>query len=108
MKRGWRLRSRVLPLYRQESPLFLSLRLILSGPSIVSIFTINRTLDQGAIDLINKWQYIAFQMDPDMFLEADIMPNINQMDSRFHVENVLQPFLEPDHRFRYRFAYYPD
>ncbi|KAF3333324.1 tetrahydrocannabinolic acid synthase-like protein [Carex littledalei] len=46
-------------------------------PQIVSIFTINRTLDQGAIDLIYKWQYIAFQMDPNMFLEADIRPNIN-------------------------------
>ncbi|KAJ4769990.1 FAD-binding Berberine family protein [Rhynchospora pubera] len=46
-------------------------------PEIVSIFIINRTLDQGAIGLIYKWQYVAFEMEPDMFLEADIQPNIN-------------------------------
>jgi Berberine and berberine like/FAD binding domain len=46
-------------------------------PQIVSIFTINRTLDQGAIELIYQWQYIAFAMEPDMFLEADIETNIN-------------------------------
>lgn len=46
-------------------------------PQIVSIFTINRTLDQGAIELVYQWQYIAYTMDPNMFLEADIEPNIN-------------------------------
>ncbi|KAJ4769991.1 FAD-binding Berberine family protein [Rhynchospora pubera] len=46
-------------------------------PEIVSTFFINRTLDQGAIGLIYKWQYVAFEMEPDMFLEADIVPNIN-------------------------------
>lgn len=46
-------------------------------PKIVSVFTINRTLNQGAIELTYKWQFVAPNMTKDLYLEVDIKPNIN-------------------------------
>lgn len=46
-------------------------------PKIVSVFTINRILDQGAIELTYKWQFVAPNMTKDLYLEVDIKSNMN-------------------------------
>ncbi|XP_057470539.1 tetrahydroberberine oxidase-like [Actinidia eriantha] len=39
-------------------------------PSIVTIFNINRTLEQDATNLIHKWQYIAHNFPQELFLRV--------------------------------------
>ncbi|KAK4490232.1 hypothetical protein RD792_000892 [Penstemon davidsonii] len=37
-------------------------------PDIVTVFTINRTLEQNATDLVHRWQQIAYKFDRDLFV----------------------------------------
>ncbi|KAL0398211.1 UNVERIFIED_CONTAM: Berberine bridge enzyme-like 18 [Sesamum radiatum] len=37
-------------------------------PKIVTTFTVQRTLEQNATQLIHRWQYIAHKFDPDLFI----------------------------------------
>lgn len=37
-------------------------------PDIVTVFTINRTLEQNATNLVHRWQYIAHKFDENLFV----------------------------------------
>ncbi|KAH6782295.1 hypothetical protein C2S51_007588 [Perilla frutescens var. frutescens] len=37
-------------------------------PERVTVFTINRTLEQDAIQLVHRWQYVAPKLDQDLFI----------------------------------------
>lgn len=39
-------------------------------PSTVTLFTINKTLEQGAIKLLCRWQEVAHKLDEDLFIRA--------------------------------------
>ncbi|KAL3641053.1 hypothetical protein CASFOL_016021 [Castilleja foliolosa] len=41
-------------------------------PNIVTVFTINRTLEQNATDLVHRWQYIADKFDRDLFVRVSV------------------------------------
>ncbi|KAJ8440828.1 hypothetical protein Cgig2_000716 [Carnegiea gigantea] len=41
---------------------------LVSVPSIVTVFTVHRTLEQGASKLINQWQRIADKLPEDLFI----------------------------------------
>ncbi|XP_026662162.2 berberine bridge enzyme-like 26 [Phoenix dactylifera] len=44
-------------------------------PQRVTVFTICKNLEQGAaVELINKWQYIAHKLPEDLYLKIDIRP----------------------------------
>ncbi|XP_010915477.2 tetrahydroberberine oxidase [Elaeis guineensis] len=44
-------------------------------PPTVTVFTLRRTLEQGAIELLNKWQHVAHKLHEDLFLQAHIQPS---------------------------------
>ncbi|KAF3333321.1 tetrahydrocannabinolic acid synthase-like protein [Carex littledalei] len=46
-------------------------------PKIVSVFTLNKTLKQGAISLVEKWQRIAPNFSEDVLLKFSIEPEMN-------------------------------
>ncbi|KAK9091547.1 hypothetical protein Sjap_024724 [Stephania japonica] len=46
-------------------------------PSTVTVFTVAKTLEQGAIRLLHKWQYIAHKLPKDLA----IMPGIAKINS---------------------------
>ncbi|KAK9091545.1 hypothetical protein Sjap_024722 [Stephania japonica] len=46
-------------------------------PSTVTVFTVTKTLEQGAIPLLHKWQYIAHKLPKDLA----IMPGIAKINS---------------------------
>ncbi|XP_057796976.1 tetrahydroberberine oxidase-like [Salvia miltiorrhiza] len=37
-------------------------------PDAVTVFTVNRSLEQRAIDLVHRWQYVAPKFDRDLFV----------------------------------------
>ncbi|XP_059638341.1 berberine bridge enzyme-like 15 [Cornus florida] len=41
-------------------------------PSIVTVFTISRTLEQNATNLVHRWQYIVDKFDDDFFMRVFI------------------------------------
>nr|XP_010915476.1 LOW QUALITY PROTEIN: berberine bridge enzyme-like 15 [Elaeis guineensis] len=43
-------------------------------PPTVTAFTLRRTLEQGAIELLNKWQYVAHKLHEDLYLKVHIQP----------------------------------
>ncbi|KAJ0799646.1 putative tetrahydroberberine oxidase [Helianthus annuus] len=45
-------------------------------PSIVTVLNVPRTLEQGATKILYKWQYVAPQIDDDLFMRV-LIQNIN-------------------------------
>ncbi|XP_027166520.1 berberine bridge enzyme-like 23 [Coffea eugenioides] len=45
---------------------------LVSVPSIVTGFTVNRTLEQNATKLVHQWQQIGYRLDPDLFIRIFI------------------------------------
>ncbi|XP_027120785.2 tetrahydroberberine oxidase-like [Coffea arabica] len=41
---------------------------LVSVPSIVTVFTVNRNLEQNATKLVHRWQQIGYQLDRDLFI----------------------------------------
>ncbi|KAK9105991.1 hypothetical protein Scep_022835 [Stephania cephalantha] len=41
-------------------------------PPNVTVFSVSRTLEQGATDLVHKWQYIAYKLPKDLALFASL------------------------------------
>ncbi|KAG5235896.1 inactive tetrahydrocannabinolic acid synthase [Salix suchowensis] len=41
-------------------------------PSTVTVFQITKTLDQGAIKILNRWQQVADKLDEDLFIRVYI------------------------------------
>ncbi|KAL0305396.1 UNVERIFIED_CONTAM: Berberine bridge enzyme-like 15 [Sesamum radiatum] len=48
-------------------------------PKVLTAFTVQRTLEQNATQLIHRWQYIAHKFDPDLFMLVRVAgANYNQ------------------------------
>lgn len=43
-------------------------------PEIVTVFRVERTLEQGATDIVHKWQYVGDTIDDDLFIRVVVMP----------------------------------
>ncbi|KAL5977050.1 hypothetical protein ACLOJK_021389 [Asimina triloba] len=43
-------------------------------PPTVTVFTVYRTLEEGAIKLVERWQYIANTFDENLFIRVGIQP----------------------------------
>lgn len=43
-------------------------------PEIVTVFRVERTLEQGATDIVHKWQYVGDIIDDDLFIRVVVMP----------------------------------
>ncbi|KAK9115172.1 hypothetical protein Syun_021969 [Stephania yunnanensis] len=41
-------------------------------PSTVTIFAVSRTLDQGATELVHKWQYVAHKLPKEVYIRVPI------------------------------------
>ncbi|RYR16240.1 hypothetical protein HN873_049770 [Arachis hypogaea] len=41
---------------------------LVAVPPLVTVFKVNRTLEQGVTDLVYKWQYVAPKLDRDLFI----------------------------------------
>ncbi|KAI5332089.1 hypothetical protein L3X38_022217 [Prunus dulcis] len=42
-------------------------------PEIVTVFRVERTLEQGATDIVHQWQYVADTIHEDLFIRAVVM-----------------------------------
>ncbi|KVE27595.1 FAD-binding, type 2, partial [Cynara cardunculus var. scolymus] len=65
-------------------------------PEKVSVFSLSKTLDQGASDLFNKWQYKGHKLSEDLFIRIRIsflsIPNLKEtMELKFGTK--FPPFL---------------
>ncbi|XVF80658.1 hypothetical protein PTKIN_Ptkin15bG0091700 [Pterospermum kingtungense] len=49
------------------------IRLVLV-PEIVIVFRVEKTLEQGATDIVYKWQYIADKIDQNLFIRVVLLP----------------------------------
>lgn len=47
-------------------------------PETVSVFRVERTLEQGALDLLHRWQYVADKINEDLFIRVVILPVIRK------------------------------
>ncbi|XP_047339022.1 berberine bridge enzyme-like 8 [Impatiens glandulifera] len=45
---------------------------LVSVPSIVTVFTISKTLEQNATSIINRWQYVAHKFPKELFIRIII------------------------------------
>jgi len=41
---------------------------LVSIPPIVTVFTVNRELDEDTLKLIHRWQYVASKVDENLFI----------------------------------------
>ncbi|KAL0442401.1 UNVERIFIED_CONTAM: Berberine bridge enzyme-like 13 [Sesamum latifolium] len=51
-------------------------------PERVTVFTIHKTLEQNATQLIHRWQYIAHRFDPDLFIRILVRRVNSSQDGR--------------------------
>ncbi|XP_050145452.1 berberine bridge enzyme-like 8 [Malus sylvestris] len=47
---------------------------LVSVPEIVTVFRVERTLEQGATDIVHRWQYVADRIHEDLFIRVVVMP----------------------------------
>ncbi|KAE8673432.1 UDP-glycosyltransferase 76F1-like [Hibiscus syriacus] len=47
---------------------------LVSVPEIVTVFRIEKTLEQGATDIVHQWQYIADKIDENLFIRVVLLP----------------------------------
>ncbi|RVX00550.1 Berberine bridge enzyme-like 14 [Vitis vinifera] len=52
-------------------------------PETVTVFRVERTLEQGAIDLLHQWQYVADKINEDLFIRVVILPLLALMSESF-------------------------
>jgi len=48
---------------------------LVSVPEIVTVFRIEKTLEQGATDIVHKWQYVADKIDENLFIRVVLLPS---------------------------------
>ncbi|KAH7651455.1 Tetrahydroberberine oxidase protein [Dioscorea alata] len=46
-------------------------------PQTVTVFNVSKSLDDGAIDIIDKWQHVAHNLPEDLFIETVIQTLLN-------------------------------
>lgn len=48
---------------------------LVSVPEVVTVFKVERTLEQGASEIVQQWQEVADQIDEDLFIRLVLMPS---------------------------------
>lgn len=43
-------------------------------PEVVTVFRVEKTLEQGATDTVHKWQYVADKMHDGLFIRVVLLP----------------------------------
>ncbi|KAG2689507.1 hypothetical protein I3760_09G140700 [Carya illinoinensis] len=43
-------------------------------PKIVTVFRVEKTLEQGATDIVHQWQHVADKIDEDLFIRVVVLP----------------------------------
>ncbi|MBA0875732.1 hypothetical protein Goshw_008476 [Gossypium schwendimanii] len=61
---------------------------LVSVPEIVTVFKIEKTLEQGVTDIVHKWQYIADKIDPNLFIRVVLLP-VNKK----HLQSIKAKFI---------------
>ncbi|XP_022720902.1 berberine bridge enzyme-like 8 [Durio zibethinus] len=46
---------------------------LVSVPEVVTVFRVEKTLEQGATDIVDKWQYIADKIDENLFIRVVLL-----------------------------------
>ncbi|KAJ7015434.1 berberine bridge enzyme-like 8 [Populus alba x Populus x berolinensis] len=54
-------------------------------PEVVTVFRVERTLEEGASDIVYQWQHVANKIDEDLFIRVVLNPvtRKGQMDEQF-------------------------
>ncbi|MED6133226.1 hypothetical protein PIB30_026554 [Stylosanthes scabra] len=52
-------------------------------PPLVTVFKVNRTLEQGATDIVYKWQHVAPNLDRDLFIRLQLQVHHNTVQVSF-------------------------
>ncbi|MED6145139.1 hypothetical protein PIB30_022282 [Stylosanthes scabra] len=52
-------------------------------PPLVTVFKVNRTLEQGATDIVYKWQHVAPNLDKDLFIRLQLEVHHNTVQVSF-------------------------
>nr|XP_004293693.2 PREDICTED: reticuline oxidase-like protein [Fragaria vesca subsp. vesca] len=50
-------------------------------PEVVTVFRVERTLEQGATDIVHQWQHVGNTIDDDLFIRVVVMP-VNRKTQR--------------------------
>ncbi|KAK1375652.1 berberine bridge enzyme-like 8 [Heracleum sosnowskyi] len=50
-------------------------------PAVVTYFSVDKKLDQGATELVDRWQYVADKLPEDLFIRI-IMQNVGPVNNR--------------------------
>ncbi|XVF09838.1 hypothetical protein REPUB_Repub07fG0131500 [Reevesia pubescens] len=58
---------------------------LVSVPATVTVFTVPKTLEQNAIKLIHRWQYIAHELPDGMYLSVEL----NRVNSSQHGKKIV-------------------
>ncbi|KAE8683140.1 Reticuline oxidase-like protein [Hibiscus syriacus] len=61
---------------------------LVSVPEIVTVFRIEKTLEQGATDMVHQWQYIADKIDENLFIRVVLLP-VNKK----HLQSIKAKFI---------------
>ncbi|KAG6670975.1 hypothetical protein I3843_Q023800 [Carya illinoinensis] len=67
-------------------------------PSIVTVFTVNRNLEQNATKLVHRWQYVADKLDVDLFIRVILSAANSSQEGRRTIQasfNSLTPLPRP-------------
>ncbi|KAL2474825.1 FAD-binding Berberine family protein [Abeliophyllum distichum] len=59
-------------------------------PEKVTVFTIDKTLDQNATNIVHRWQYIAHKFDEDLFIRILITRVNSSEDSKRTIQATFQ------------------
>ncbi|KAE8653302.1 berberine bridge enzyme-like 18 [Cucumis sativus] len=62
---------------------------LLPVPPIVTVFTIARTLEQNATDIIHRWQYVSSKQDDKLFIRI-ILTGINTTNSQHGNKRTIE------------------
>ena len=61
-------------------------------PETVTVFRVEKTLEQGALDLLHRWQYVADKIHEDLFIRVVILP-VNGKDHKTIKAKFVSLFL---------------
>ncbi|KAK8521300.1 hypothetical protein V6N12_005209 [Hibiscus sabdariffa] len=63
---------------------------LVSVPPTVTVFAVGRTLEQNAIELIHKWQYVAHRMPHEMYFDVSLSQVNSTRDGK---KTILSSFI---------------
>ncbi|KAB1222879.1 Reticuline oxidase-like protein [Morella rubra] len=52
--------------------------MLVAVPEIVTVFRVEKTIEQGATDIVHQWQYVADKIHEDLFIRIVVLPVIER------------------------------